>query len=120
MLKPGKKDKGKATDLAANENSGDPVHADEGAMLASDTDNEQEHTVTSADIMKAITSLKQDFHQKIDGVLTAIEANMKECTGRLNEAIEGISTAEDTINSLQMNVKDLEAKVKLLVSKEMT
>ena len=86
-------------------------------MLASDTDNKQEHNVTSADIMKAITSLKQDFHQKIDGVLTAIEANMKECTGRLNEAEECISPAEDTINCLQTNVKDLEAKVKLFVSK---
>ena len=114
MPKPGKRDRAKTPDLTANDDT-TPEEGD--AMLASEATLEHERNVTSADIMKAITSLKQDFHQKIDGVLTAIEANMRECTGRLNEAEERISSAEDTIHNLQANIKHLEAKVKLLASK---
>lgn len=86
-------------------------------MLANDVHNEHEQKVPDTDIMKAIKSLKQDIYQKIDGVLKAIEVNMREHTGHLNKAEERISSSEDTINNLQTNVKDLEAKIKLLVSK---
>ncbi len=72
-------------------------------MLANNKNKEHKQSVTSADIMKATMSLIQGFHQKIDGIL----ANMRDCTGRLNEAEEHISSAEDTINHLQSNVKNL-------------
>lgn len=48
-------------------------------MPASDADNEHEQNVTSADILKAITSLKQNFHQKIDGVQVKVLAKVLVC-----------------------------------------
>ncbi|KAJ8012456.1 hypothetical protein DPEC_G00042970 [Dallia pectoralis] len=105
-------------ELQVSEDSvSEPEHGD--AMLM-DTDSAQVKEVTSADIMQAIKSLKQDFHTEISGVLTAvkdIQANIRECNGRITQAEERVSSAEDSINSLQTKVSALEGKVKFLETK---
>ena len=107
-------------DFQASEDSvSEPEHNEGDAMLM-DTDSAQVNDVTSADIMQAIKSLKQDFHTEINGVLTAIkdvQANIRECNGRITQAEERLSSAEDSISGLQTKVSALEGKVKFLETK---
>ncbi|KAL1246705.1 hypothetical protein QQF64_034364 [Cirrhinus molitorella] len=68
----------------------------------------------------AITSFKQDFNTKIDGVLTEIrivQTDVKDCSGRIMEAEMRISTAEDEIQTLKETIEKLENKTKNLNNK---
>ncbi|KAI3363738.1 hypothetical protein L3Q82_001354 [Scortum barcoo] len=81
--------------------------------MLTDMDSEQVNDLTSAHLMEAIKSLKQDFHTEINCMLRAIkdiQANISECNGRITQAEERVSAAEDSINSLQTKVKVLEGK----------
>ncbi|KAL1278263.1 hypothetical protein QQF64_024936 [Cirrhinus molitorella] len=75
---------------------------------------------STKDLMLAITSFKQDFNTKIDGVLTEIrivQTDVKDCSGRIMEAEMRISTAEDQIQTLKETIEKLENKTKNLNNK---
>lgn len=51
---------------------------------------------SNMEIIKAIRTFKQEFHDKMEGVLVAIknvQKDVKECNGRITEAEQRISTA---------------------------
>lgn len=75
---------------------------------------------STKDLMLAITSFKQDFNTKTDGVLTEIrivQTDIKECRGRIMEAEMRISTAEDEMQTLKETIENLESKTKHLTNK---
>lgn len=78
------------------------------------------NTVSGADIMMAIQSLKQDFCTEISVVLTVmkdIQTNISECSSCVTQTEERISSSENKISMLKSTISDLKGKVKFLVTK---
>lgn len=68
-------------------------------------------------IMAAINGMRDDFNQKLAGVMVAIQDVKKDITdfsGRISEAEQRISDAEDSLNTLQASKTSLEKGVATL------
>lgn len=116
-----KKDKEKARN--EDEYSEGEEISDAMAAVEDGPDEGDDEVVTSGgyynrDIMKAIMSLKSGLYLKIDGVqttITEVRKEIKECTGRIAQAEQHISDAED--NGLISRVSTLKIPLKLFQTK---
>ncbi|KAK7933063.1 hypothetical protein WMY93_003959 [Mugilogobius chulae] len=96
-----------------------PEPVSDGASTDAERDINMENPSTK-DLMRAITSFKEDFDTKMEGMLAEIknvQTDIKDCSGRITEAEQRISTAEDEIQSLKEVVERLENKTKTLTNK---
>ena len=101
----------KMSDFGLTKTGGEASDSANASAMPDEAEPEDGDVIAGKEILDAIKGLKDDFSDRFDGVISAIDGVRKEisvCTERVTRAEVRISSTEDEVVTLQAKVRKLE------------